>query len=70
MVEVRWAGNAVPERAEAESWGTVPALVGTVLVGTCCWEGVVEGGGASIFMALDSWGCCALVACKLGAPSK
>jgi hypothetical protein len=52
MVEVRWAGNAVPETA-VESWGTVP-VAGAF--GAC--EGVTERcGGASIFMALDSWGC-------------
>ena len=38
----------------------MPPVVGTVFGGTCC-DGVVEEvGGASIFMALDSWGACAL----------
>lgn len=59
IVEVRWAGKAVPERAEADIWGMVPPVAGPVFGGGCC-EGVVEGGGASIFMALDSWGCCEL----------
>lgn len=53
MVDVRCAGKAVPERAEADIWGTAPAIVGVVFGGACC-EGVDEGGGASIFMALDS----------------
>jgi hypothetical protein len=58
---VRCAGKDVPEREVVLSWGTMPPL-GAVF-GGCAWEldcaGVVEGGGASIFMALDSWGCCA-----------
>ena len=50
----------MPDRAEAESWGTVPPVVGIVFGGACC-EGVVdEAGGASILMAFDSWGACAL----------
>jgi hypothetical protein len=57
IVEVRWAGKAVPERDVLESWGTVP-FAGADLGGwerACGCEGVpVEGGGASIFMALDS----------------
>ena len=50
----------MPERAETEIWGMVPPVAGPVFGGGCC-EGVVEGGGASIFMALDSWGCCELL---------
>lgn len=50
----------MPVRAEAEIWGIVPPVAGPVFGGGCC-EGVVEGGGASIFMALDSWGCCELL---------
>lgn len=52
MVEVRWAGKAVPERADADSWGTVPPAVGAGFCGCCA--GVDEGAGASIFTALDS----------------
>jgi hypothetical protein len=57
---VRCAGKAAPERDAADSWGTVPPVVGTVLGAPCC-EGVVdEAGGASIFMALLSGGACVL----------
>jgi hypothetical protein len=66
-VEVRCAGKEVPLREVEDSWVTVPPVAWAVFGGWLReWdcEGVpFEGGGASIFMALDSWGCCALGHC-------